>query len=98
MLLPLETPTLPFMVRSAPPFEVSRSAPRGPRCAAPQGVRGSGDNFETKIFKCRWFLGRHGICQKFTQPDFQAKIFTPQNCVICDIFLALLQHKCIKYQ
>ena len=26
--------------------------------------------------------------QNFTQPDFQAKSFTPQKCVICDIFLA----------
>ena len=26
--------------------------------------------------------------QNFTQPDFQAKSFTPQNCVICNIFLA----------
>ena len=25
--------------------------------------------------------------KKFTQPDFQAKSFTPQKCVICDIFL-----------
>ena len=24
--------------------------------------------------------------QNFTQPDFQATIFTPQKCVICDIF------------
>ena len=23
--------------------------------------------------------------QNFTQPDFQAKSFTPQKCVICDI-------------
>ena len=26
--------------------------------------------------------------KNFTQPDFQAKRFTPQKCVICDIFLA----------
>ena len=26
--------------------------------------------------------------KNFTQPDFQAKSFTPQKCVICDIFLA----------
>ena len=26
--------------------------------------------------------------QNFTQPDFQAKIFTPQKCLICDIYLA----------
>ena len=26
--------------------------------------------------------------QNFTKPDFQAKSFTPQKCVICDIFLA----------
>ena len=24
--------------------------------------------------------------QNFTQPDFQAKSFTPQKCVICDSF------------
>ena len=36
--------------------------------------------------------------QKFTQPDFQAKSFTPQKCVICDFFLAKQQRKCIKYQ
>ena len=67
MLLPLETPTLPFMVRSAPPFEVSRSAP--------QGVRGSGDNFAKKIFKCRWFLGRHDICQKIYTTGFSGQTF-----------------------
>ena len=26
--------------------------------------------------------------KKITQPDFQAKNFTPQKCVNCDIFLA----------
>ena len=26
--------------------------------------------------------------KNFTQPDFQAKSFTPQKCVICDIFPA----------
>ena len=26
--------------------------------------------------------------QNFTEPDFQAKSFTPQKCGICDIFLA----------
>ena len=26
--------------------------------------------------------------KNFTHPDFQAKNFTPQKCVICDIFLA----------
>ena len=26
--------------------------------------------------------------QNFTMPDFQATSFTPQKCVICDIFLA----------
>ena len=26
--------------------------------------------------------------KNFTHPDFQAKSFTPQKCVICDIFLA----------
>ena len=40
---------------------------------------------------------RHGICQKFTQPDFQVKNFTPQKRVNCDIFLANQQRKCIKY-
>ena len=28
------------------------------------------------------------IVKNFTQPDFQNKSFTPQKCVICDIFLA----------
>ena len=36
--------------------------------------------------------------KNFTQPDFQAKNFTPQKCVNCDIFLANQQRKCIKYQ
>ena len=36
--------------------------------------------------------------QNFTLPDFQAKNFTPQKCVICDIFLANQQRKWIKYQ
>ena len=36
--------------------------------------------------------------KKFTHPDFQAKNFTPQKCVNCDIFLANQQRKCIKYQ
>ena len=36
--------------------------------------------------------------QNFTHPDFQAKNFTPQKCVNCDIFLANQQRKCIKYQ
>ena len=31
---------------------------------------------------------RYDICQKFTLPDFQAKNFTPQKCVICKIFHA----------
>ena len=35
--------------------------------------------------------------KKFTQPDFQAKNFTPQKRVNCDIFLANQQRKCIKY-
>ena len=26
--------------------------------------------------------------KNFTQPDFQVKSFTPQKCIICDIFLA----------
>ena len=26
--------------------------------------------------------------RNFTQPDFQATSFTPQKCIICDIFLA----------
>ena len=26
--------------------------------------------------------------KKFTQPDFQAKSFTPQKCIISDIFFA----------
>ena len=26
----------------------------------------------------------------FTQPDFQAKSFTPQKCIICDIFFRKL--------
>ena len=36
--------------------------------------------------------------QNFTHPDFQAKNFTLQRCVNCDIFLANQQRKCIKYQ
>ena len=36
--------------------------------------------------------------KNFTHPDFQAKSFTPQKCVVCGIFLANLQRKCIKYQ
>ena len=36
--------------------------------------------------------------KNFTQPDFQAKKFTPEKCVNCDIFLANQQSKCIKYQ
>ena len=35
--------------------------------------------------------------KKFTHPDFQAKNFTPQKRVNCDIFLANQQRKCIKY-
>ena len=35
--------------------------------------------------------------KNFTQPDFQAKNFTPQKRVNCDIFLANQQRKCIKY-
>ena len=35
--------------------------------------------------------------KNFTHPDFQAKIFTPQKRVNCDIFLANQQRKCIKY-
>ena len=35
--------------------------------------------------------------KKFTPPDFQAKNFTPQKRVNCDIFLANQQRKCIKY-
>ena len=27
--------------------------------------------------------------KNFTQPDFQAKSFTPQQCIICDIFLQI---------
>ena len=33
-----------------------------------------------------------------TQPDFQAKNFTQQKRVNCDIYLANQQRKCIKYQ
>ena len=36
--------------------------------------------------------------QNFTQPDYEAKSFTPQKCVICDPFLVNQQRKCIKYQ
>ena len=36
--------------------------------------------------------------QNFTHPDFQAKNFTPQKCVNCEIFLANQQRQCIKYQ
>ena len=35
--------------------------------------------------------------KNFTQPDFQAKNFTPQKRINCDIFLANQQRKCIKY-
>ena len=35
--------------------------------------------------------------KNFTHPDFQAKNFTPQKRVNCDIFLANQQRKCIKY-
>ena len=35
--------------------------------------------------------------KNITQPDFQAKDFTPQKRVNCDIFLANQQRKCIKY-
>ena len=35
--------------------------------------------------------------KSFTQPDFQAKNFTPQKRVNCDIFLVNQQRKCIKY-
>ena len=37
------------------------------------------------------------LSKKITQPDFQAKNFTPQKRVSCDIFLANQQRKCIKY-
>ena len=36
--------------------------------------------------------------QNFTLLDFQAKNFTQQKCVNCDIFLANQQRKCIKYE
>ena len=32
--------------------------------------------------------GRVKFVKNFTHPDFQAKSFTPQKCVICDIFPA----------
>ena len=35
--------------------------------------------------------------KNFTQPDFQAKNFTLQKRVNCDIFLANQQRKCIKH-
>ena len=35
--------------------------------------------------------------KNFTQPDFQAKNFSSQKRVNCDIFLANQQRKCIKY-
>ena len=34
------------------------------------------------------FLSDMIFVQNITQPDFQAKIFTPHKCVTCDIFLA----------
>ena len=35
--------------------------------------------------------------QSFTQPDSQAKSFTPQKCLNCNIFITNLQRKCINY-
>ena len=50
--------------------------------------------------KWKWYLYQSDMIfvQNFTQPDFQAKSFTPQTCIICDIFLANKQLRCIKYQ
>ena len=44
----------------------------------------------------RWSTDMEFV-KKFTQPVFQAKNFTPQERVNCDIFLANQQRKCIKY-
>ena len=42
-----------------------------------------------------WSMPDMIFVQKFTQPDFQATSFTPQKCVIYDIFLANWPCKCI---
>ena len=56
------------------------------------------------VKKIRLFLGKSPklwadmeFVKNFTHPDFQAKNFTPQKRVNCDIFLANQQRKCIKY-
>ena len=57
----------------------------------PAGMCVGGD-IEIKVWLHMIFV------QNFTQPDFQAKSFTLQKCVICDIFLANYQRKYINYQ
>ena len=54
----------------------------------------------SKLFYCQHRHPHHPdmeFVKNFTQPDFQAKNFTLQKRVNCDIFLANQQRKCIKY-
>ena len=58
----------------------------------------SGDKSQAEGLKCQHnHESDMEFVKNFTQPDFQAKNFTPQKRVNCDIFLANQQRKCIKY-